>query len=731
MEVINELILGGCKIDMSTKKKTYCRNCGAVCGIELEIEANKVIAVKGDQDNPESQGYFCVKGLTSMDFHNGEDRLMSCKKREPDGSFVDIDQESLMDEVAEKLSSIIEAHGPRSVAFFNGTHGYGTLSMPLTKSLMHSIGTPNVFSTMTIDQSAKWVNHGRMGLVPTWKYSDLEADALMVVGNNPIVSHMGKPWSGIRNNAAGQAIREARKRGMKLVVVDPRITETARNADIHLQIRPGDDPILFAGLIHLCIKNGWYDKDFCERYTCQFEELGRAVRAFTPEYVAERLGLEEAQLEEVAHVFGTKEKVSVGSGTGANMSRNSNLSVQMLEAFNAICGGYRKPGDEIPNPGLMSGGIPSVFSIIPANRTWEAEPKAVSDPSIGQLYGEFPSGILADEITSQSPDRIRALFVLGGNPVMAMGDPEITVPAFESLDLMITLDARMTDTAKLSHYVVAPTLPYERHDITMINDTSYHRPFAQYAPPALTPPPGALPDWEFIWGVAKRLGYQLELKPAIFGASFDSLPEGYKLDMETLPEAPQLIEEMCKQSLVSFDDLKAHPSGYAPEIKSVVIAEPEQDDGARLSLMPDDVAAELAAELENYQPGGEFPLLLSTRRLLETMNGSFRDAGKTRNRYKVNPLFMHPDDIEAHNLQGANRVIVESKFGRVSAALKKDPSMKPGVVALTHMWGSALEDSVDNPLGSYTGRLVSLKEGLQTINNMPRYSGVEVSVRAG
>ena len=684
----------------------------------------------GDRENPASQGYFCVKGLTSMDFHNGEDRLLNCKKRQADGSFVDIAQDSLMDQVAEKLSNIIETHGPRSVAFFNGTHGYGTLSMPLTKSLMYSIGTPNVFSTMTIDQSAKWVCHGRLGMVPTWKYSDVEADVLMVVGNNPAVSHMGKPWTGIRNTAPMRAVREARKRGMKMIVVDPRATETAKNADIHLQINPGDDPILFAGLIHLVIENGWYDRAFCERYTCQFEELSRAVEPFTPEYVADRLNIPQSQLEEAARLYGAAEKASAGSGTGSNMSRNSNLSEHMIEVFNAICGGYRKAGDTVPNPGLMTAGVPPVFSVIPANRTWEQEPKAASDGAAGQLYGEFPSGILPDEILADSPDRIRALIVLGGNPVMALGNPDKTVPAFKSLELLITVDPRMTDTAKLSHYIVAPALPYERHDISAIGDLSYHYPFAQYTEPVLTPPPGVLPDWEFIWGVAKRLGYQLELKPAIFGASFESLPDGYKLNMETKPDAEHLIEEVCKQTLVSFDVLKKHPSGYAPETEPMVIAEPEEDDGARLSLMPDDVAAELAAELKEQDASTEFPLLLSTRRLLETMNGSFRDAGKTRHRYETNPLFMHPDDIEAYQLEDKQPIIVESRFGKVSAVLKKDASMKPGVVALTHMWGSALKDDLDEPLGSYTGRLVSLQVGVQTINRMPRYSGVEVSVRA-
>ncbi len=228
---------------MSTNHKTYCRNCGAFCGINVEVEDNKVTAVSGDKGNGGSEGYFCIKGYSSMDFHNGEDRLVNCKKRQSDGSVADIDQEALMDEVAEKLKAIIDEHGPRSVAFFNGTHGYGTLSMPLFKSFLNCIGTPNVFSTQTIDQSAKWVKDGRFGMVPTWKYNDTEADVLMAVGNNPAVSHMGKPWTGIRNTGVHKSIRTAKKRDMTFIVVDPRLTETARMADIHLQINPGDDPI--------------------------------------------------------------------------------------------------------------------------------------------------------------------------------------------------------------------------------------------------------------------------------------------------------------------------------------------------------------------------------------------------------------------------------------------------------------------------------------------------------
>ena len=714
---------------MAETKKTYCRNCGAVCGMEVELEDNRIIAISGDKDNPETEGYFCVKGQTSMDFHNGEDRLMNCRKRLPDGTFDDIDQETLVDEVAGQLKQIIEQHGPRAVAFFNGTHGYGTLSMPLTKSLLHCIGTPNVFSTMTIDQSAKWICHGRLGMVPTWKYSDLEADVLMVVGNNPVISHMGKPWSGIKNTAPTAAIKAAKKRGMKLIVVDPRRTETAKLADIHLQIKPGDDPVLFAGLIHISIKNGWYNQAFCERYTQQFEELRQAVEPFNADFVSRRLGIPAETLAEAAQLFGSAKKASAGSGTGSNMNRNSNLSEHMMETYNAICGGYRKPGDEVPNPGALTRGVPETFSIIPSIRTWESEPKAAFNKDIGQMYGEFPSGILPDEITADSPDRIRALIVLGGNPVQALGDPGKTIPAFETLDLMITVDPRMTDTAKLSHYVVAPVLPYERHDLTIVNDLSYHLPFAQYAQPIMEAPPGTLPDWELIWGIAKRLGYQLEMKPPIFGAAFDALPDGYKLDMEQKPTQERLIEELLKMTPVSLETLQAHPSGYAPEMQPLTIRAAEEDDGARLSLMPDDVAAELGAEIKLRAHDSDFPLLLSSRRMLQTMNGSFTDAARTRKRHPINPVFMHPDDLSTYDLEDGADVMVESRFGQIAGVLEADASMKPGVVALTHMWGSSLEHAGTNPRGSYTGRLTSLTQNLQSLNNMPHFSGVEVSVR--
>lgn len=175
-----------------TKHKSFCRNCSAVCGIELEVEDNKILSLVGDQDNPSSNGYYCIKGQSSQDFSNGEDRLRQSRKRNADGSFSDIGNEQAMDEIAARLKDIIATHGPESVALYYGTGiYYNALSTATAKNWLHSLGSQKIFSSMTIDQSALWVNIGRMGVMATGRYTIFDTDLIVLVGSNPAVSHVG------------------------------------------------------------------------------------------------------------------------------------------------------------------------------------------------------------------------------------------------------------------------------------------------------------------------------------------------------------------------------------------------------------------------------------------------------------------------------------------------------------------------------------------------------------
>ena len=239
------------KIDPVKKvAQTYCRNCPAACGLLVETEGNRVTSVRGDREHALSGGYMCIKGAMSGELHAIDAAARKPRKRLVDGGFVEMDVERLLDEIHAALTQIIERHGPETVALYHGTGvKMNTLGMMALKPWLRELGSPYLYSSSTIDQSAKWVTAGRMGVFPTGKPMFGESDVMMLVGMNPAVSHMGMfvlPFS-----YPLRAVRDARRKGAKLIVVDPRQTETARHADIHLQIKPGEDVALFAGMIRM------------------------------------------------------------------------------------------------------------------------------------------------------------------------------------------------------------------------------------------------------------------------------------------------------------------------------------------------------------------------------------------------------------------------------------------------------------------------------------------------
>src|ERR1700722_16405279 len=188
----------------------------------------------------------CIKGRMSVDMLNGEGRLLSSLERQNDGSYVAIDKEAALDRIAARLTSIIKEHGSQSVAVFQGTGAvFSRLGILLMKSFIRVLGTYNYFTTMTIDQSAKWVSLGRIGTMPSGKRFMSESDVVLIAGNNPVISHFGYPFSPMVATQSTKHIAEFRARGGKLIVVDPRKSETARLADLHLQSYPGEDATLF------------------------------------------------------------------------------------------------------------------------------------------------------------------------------------------------------------------------------------------------------------------------------------------------------------------------------------------------------------------------------------------------------------------------------------------------------------------------------------------------------
>ena len=707
--------------------KSFCRSCAGHCGMEFDVEDGRIVKARGDKEHPLTKGYFCVKGMASVDLHNGDGadhRLKMSKKQLADGSFVDIDAEAALDEIALRLREIIAAHGPESLAVWTGTTSYMGAGMLTTqsmlKSLMSEIGTPHLISAMTLDQSAKWVTMLRMGAFATSKrFISQDLDALMLLGTNPVISHQGTPLNSASGWNPGKALRDAKRGGTKLIVVDPRNTETARMADIHLQIIPGEDAALMAGLIKILLDHGWHDKEFCGRFVAHLDELHRAVAAFDLQSVARRTGLPAHLIEETAQVLRHAKKVSIGSGTGHNMASNCNLSEHLTEALNAICAGYRRAGEQAA-AGFVNVNC-AVEGVYPPSRTWEQNGPRFSSERAGRLMGEFPAALLPQAIFE---GQITALIVVGANPAVSISDPKKTRAALEHLDLLVTVDPRMTETSELSDYVIAPALPYEKPDIAALTESWGIVPFMQYTPAVLPKPKGVIEDWEFVWGLAKRLGVQLTLKAGAYGAEYASIPGGLKVDMQNKPDADEFFSWAYSRAPINYAELKRHAGAISPDVAPTIVRAADPQSSARLDLMPSDVAQELQGYLlKAGEPG--YGYLLCSRRLLEIMNSSFRLNERVKARYKANRLFMNPDDMAAADLGDGQAVEIQSKHGKIVGLVARDPTLRRGVVSMTHHW-AAVEGARDG----HTANLVSIDpRDLSTISFMPHQSAIPVNVR--
>lgn len=708
-------------------KKTFCRNCSASCAMEIDLEDGVMTRVRPDGSASPYGAYLCPKGLSAIELHNGaEDRLVESLARQEDGNFAPITSEDAIADIGDRLKALVAEHGPRSVAVYHGTGAYRcVLGGLMERAFVAALGTPNFFSTMTIDQSAKWVTMARLGTMASGKNALRDCDVALLAGGNPLVTHQGAPFAVAESGAPARGFQAARDNGCKVIIVDPRRTETARFADLLIQPLPGHDAEIFAAIAHILLRDGTYDAAFIDKWVNGLDDLRAAVAPFTPEMAAARADVPVEQIEQAARWLGEARRVVAGSGTGPSFSRHSNTADHMIEVVNALCGGYRREGDLVRNPGTLRT-KPSYEMAVSPSRSFEHEPKCVSE-DVGPLLGEMPSALIPREIMSDSPDRIRALIVFGGDPLMAMGDPAVAAPAFEHLDLLVSLDCRMTETGKLADYVIATSQQFERHEISIPGDALYPAPFAQYTRPVVDKPEGVIDDWEFFWAVAARMGVPLTFKFWNYGLKFEDIPDGLPLSDTERPDPEALCRFLAAGSAVPFDDLLASPGGVRPDLPEArVQAAPAA--GGKLELMPADVAAELAAILETSEGEG-LPFRLISRRTLHTLNGAFRESRQSRKRYPVNWAYMNPDDMAALGLGDGDSVELAGKYGTVRSRAKSEDRLRPGVVSMTHMFGPLVSgDNPDAEGGANVGQLCSLSEVIEPINFMPRFSGIPIRV---
>jgi anaerobic selenocysteine-containing dehydrogenase len=708
-----------------TTHKSFCRFCHASCAIEVDVAEGRVVKVRGDRDNPMFRGYTCIKGRELPAQHNHPDRLRSSLRRKGDG-FEEISSEQALDEIAEKLRAIVDEHGPRAVALYGGTGAFQCATgLNVAKAWMKGLRSPSFYSSITIDQPAKVVISTQIGMWQGGVQSFASADVVMMIGNNPLVSSFA-PQGTIPAFSAADKLRDAKRRGLRLICIDPRRTELAKQADLHLQPIPGEDPTLLAGMLRLILTEDLYDHEFCERFVEGLDELRQAVLPFDLESVSLQVGVPAEEIEAAARMFAEGPRGIAGTGTGPSMAPHSTLMEHLVACLNVVCGRFNREGDLIINPGMLSPRQQYKAQVMPASamqkifRSGDAPRVRGIDP----ILGEQPTTSIPDEILTEGEGQIRALISIGGNPVVAFPDQLKTLEAFSKLELHVTHDVHMGATARLCDYVVASTLSLERADVPTTIDPWFEAPYTQYTPAIVEPDFDVISEWEFVYGLAQRLGTPIKLA-------------GGTLDLEVKPSSDDVLDLLYAKSRVPLSEVRKHEGGHIYDMEPIHVLPADPESTGRFTVAPRPLMTELetvlgeatsAEQVADFDPEVH-TLRLISRRLRHVLNSTGQHISGLRAKGGTNHAYMNSADVESRGLRDGDLVDISSPRASIRGVVAVSDDLRPGVVSMSHSWGGVpADDGSVREIGSPTGRLVDLRS-FDPITGIPCMSAIPVSVQ--
>ncbi len=720
---------------MIETRASFCRLCHAACPIEVDVEdGTMVTAIRGDKADPMFEGYTCIKGRNLADHHHHESRLTGHLARNRDGGFEPIASQPALDQIADRIASIVERNGPRSVATYVGTGSYqNSTTLPVATAWHDGFGSPSLYTSLTIDQPAHRSAALRMGSWEAGWDNFTDANVVLAIGYNAPISSYG-PAGGLQGTNPMVALRRAKERGLKLIVVDPRRTELAAAAELWLQIQPGEDPTLLAGIIRLILDGDLHDRDFCADHVQQLDALRTSVDPFELGYVSDRTGIRRDEIVRAAELFAAGPRGSAGTGTGPNMAPHGTLTEHLTLTLNAICGRVNRVGDTLESGYFLFPGDTRRAQVIPPTEPACGAPHRVR--GLAGLPAEMLSNALADEILVPGDGRVRALIVTGGNPVVAFPDQAKTIRAMQDLELLVVIDHRMTATAEFADYVIAPRLQLERADVPHIMDRRFPSPYTNYTPAVLDAPPDLLADWEVYAGIAARNGTPIELPGGPLPV--DHVGAGQR---EPSLDDDLVIDLVYGSARMPIDEIRQRRGVIHPERALAVVAG-DPDAAARLAVAPADVVAELAAvrlegsgldllaadERSGFDPN-EYPMRLIGRRMQHVLNSLGRELPGLASAGTTNHAYLHPDDLQRIGAAAGDRLTITSPYGSVVGIAEGTPLVKAGVVAMSHAWGGSGAQPEDIAAdGSPTNRLISNEIGFDPITGMAVQSAIPIRV---
>ena len=672
-----------------------CPICDAVCGLRLTLDdAGHVTSVKGDPDDPFSKGYICPKGASLGHLDEDPERLRVPLVR-TDGEWHEATWEEAFERVDEGLRSVIEAHGRDAVAVYFGNPTFHTMAgfmyrVPLTQSL----GSRNVYSAGTIDQMPKHVSGGSMfGDPMAIAVPDVDrTDYLLVIGANPLESH----GSLCAAPDFPSRLKALRRRGGKVVVVDPRRTRTAAFADEHLFVRPGTDPYLLLGIVHTL---------FAEDLTAVgvevngLEELRRLAEEFTPQAAARVCGVPAEEIVRLARELAAAPTAAVYSRIGASTVEFGTLAQWLVDVVNILTGNFDRPG------GVMFTRT-AALEIFRTGQPYTAGNWHSRVRGLPEALGELPVATLADEIETPGEGQVRAMVTVAGNLVLSAPNGPRLDRAFADLDFMVCVDPYLNETTRHADVILPPPrmLQMPHYDFLLLTVTV--RNYTRFSPQILPLEPGQLSEAEIMARLTMiAAGAGADADPAALdemilgqvlrgaaetpGSPFEGrdvaeLRAG--LDGDSGPEL--MLDAMLRLGPygLSLAELRANPHGIdlgplEPRVKELLCTP-----SGRVELAPPRLVEDVA-RLRRRLAVPPAEILLIGRRQLRSNNSWLHNVPALVGGSNRCTLHVNPADVARLGL--GEQAVVRSAVGELVVPLEPTETIMPGVISLPHGWGHA------------------------------------------
>lgn len=681
-----------------------CPLCEACCGLELEIADDRVTSIRGHAADVFSAGFICPKGAALRDLHEDPDRLHAPLVKR-NGVHVEVSWDEAFAEIERRLAPIVAAHGRDAVAMSLGNptaHRFGLLLYGAR--LARALGTKNVFSASTLDQMPKQLACGLMfGHWLSVPVPDLERTQLLVVlGGNPVVSN-GSMWTVPDFRGKAKAMQA---RGGRLVVIDPRRSETAELADQHVFVRPGGDVFLLLGIAHVLFAENLVRLGRLAPHVAGLAEVERAVAELSPERVGPRCGIEASVIRELARALATTERAALYGRIGTCTQEYGTLASWLVDVINVLTGHLDAPGGAMfPKAAAFAANtIPTTAPGTGKGITLGRRASRVSGAP--EVFGELPMTCLAEEIETPGDGQVKALFTIASNPVLSAPNGPRIAAALDRLDLMVSVDIYLNETTRHAD-VILPGLSVleESHYDVAFPQLSW-RNAARYSLPVFEPAPGALAEWQILLRlVAIATGRAnidlraLDDELALGDVQRVAGPQAQLLVQELGDTAgPERLLDLALRSGPYGDKfgfvpdgltlarLKAAPAGVDLGPLEPRIPEVLRTPSGKIELAPPLVIDDLTrvrADLARPVPD----LVIVGRRQLRSNNSWMHNLptlakGPFRCVALVNPI-----DAQRLGLATGARARIANAGRTIEVTVEVSDEMMPGVVSLPHGWG--------------------------------------------